>query len=113
MSRTWQLQEAKNRFSEVVDKALEEGPQVVTRHGVEDAVVLSMADFRKLTRRRQSLVEFFARSPLREVKLDLTRDKDAGRTVDLEVSPRYVADLGARQDSTRKEGRRVGRKRRR
>lgn len=87
MPRTWQLQEAKNRFSEVVDKALDEGPQVVTRHGVAEVVVISIAQFRKLSRRRGSLVEFFARSPLRDVKLDLARDKDAGRPVDLEVPP--------------------------
>jgi prevent-host-death family protein len=40
MARTWQLQEAKNRFSEVVEEALKEGPQVITRRGVETAVVL-------------------------------------------------------------------------
>jgi antitoxin Phd len=33
MSDVWQVQEAKNRFSEVIDKALKDGPQVVTRHG--------------------------------------------------------------------------------
>jgi prevent-host-death family protein len=73
MPRTWQLQEAKNRFSELVDKALDEGPQVVTRHGVAEVVVISIAQFRKLNRPRGSLVEFFARSPLRGVKLDLGR----------------------------------------
>ena len=43
MSRSWQLQEAKNRLSEVVDEALKEGPQVITRRGVETAIVLSSA----------------------------------------------------------------------
>ena len=87
MARTWQLQEAKNRFSEVVDKALDEGPQVVTRRGVPEVVVISISQFRKLSRPRSSLVEFFARSPLRGVKLDLARDRDIGRPVDLEVPP--------------------------
>jgi len=87
MPRTWQLQEAKNRFSEVVDRALDEGPQVVTRRGVAEVVVISLAQFRKLSRPRGSLVEFFARSPLRNVKLDLSRDRDTGRSVDLEVPP--------------------------
>jgi prevent-host-death family protein len=44
----WQLQEAKQRLSEVVRKALEEGPQVVTRHGREAVVVISMEEFKKL-----------------------------------------------------------------
>jgi antitoxin Phd len=85
MGRTWQLQEAKNRFSEVVHKALDEGPQIVTRRGVEEVVVISIAQYRKLKlkRRRGSLSEFFARSPLRKAKIDLTRDKDTGRSVDL------------------------------
>ena len=85
MARTWQLQEAKNRFSEVVDKAIDEGPQVVTRRGVEEVVVISMAQYRKLKRRRGSLVEFFADSPLRKAKIDLERDKDTGRPVNLEI----------------------------
>lgn len=38
--RKWQLQEAKNKFSEVVRKAIEEGPQTVTKHGKESVVVL-------------------------------------------------------------------------
>lgn len=72
--RTWQLQEAKNRFSLVVDEALVDGPQVVTRHGVEVVVVLSYDQFRKLTAQRQKLSDFFRRSPLAEVELDLQRD---------------------------------------
>ena len=44
----WQLQEAKNHFSEVVNKALEEGPQTVTRHGEEIVVILSKAEYNQL-----------------------------------------------------------------
>lgn len=44
----WQLQEAKQQLSRVVDLAAEEGPQIVTRHGREVAVVMSMADYRSL-----------------------------------------------------------------
>ena len=51
MSETWQLQEAKARFSELIDKALSEGPQVVTRRGKEEAIVVSVATFRDLERR--------------------------------------------------------------
>ena len=81
--QTWQLQHAKNRLSEVVDRANVEGPQIITRRGVETAVVLSAEEFRKLVRPKQSLVEFLRTSPLAEVDLDLSRDPDPGRDVNL------------------------------
>ncbi len=49
MPGIWQLQTAKNKFSEVVEQAIQHGPQVITRRGNEVAVVLSYADYRKLT----------------------------------------------------------------
>ena len=45
----WQLAEAKNKFSEIVQKALAEGPQFVTKHGREAVVVVSAAEYRRLT----------------------------------------------------------------
>jgi prevent-host-death family protein len=39
--QVWQLQEAKNRFSQVVERALKQGPQIITRHGIEAVIVLS------------------------------------------------------------------------
>ena len=45
MSKAWQLQEAKNRLSEVVEKALSQGPQVVSRRGKDTVVVLSIEDY--------------------------------------------------------------------
>ena len=53
------MQEAKNKLSEVVDKALSDGPQIITKHGVETAVVLSHADYRKLMLNQQKLSDFF------------------------------------------------------
>lgn len=79
MKRTWQLQEAKNKFSEVVDGAVKEGPQVVTRRGVETVVILSYSDYVELTAPRQKLSTFFRESPLAEVALDLRRDTSAPR----------------------------------
>ncbi|MDA8327864.1 MAG: type II toxin-antitoxin system Phd/YefM family antitoxin [Betaproteobacteria bacterium] len=46
---TWQLQEAKSRFSEVVDLTLSEGPQMVTRRGQDAVVILSALDYRRMT----------------------------------------------------------------
>jgi antitoxin Phd len=83
MPDTWQLQEAKNRFSEVVERALHNGPQTVTRRGKEAVVVLSAHKYRQLTKPKESLVEFLMRSPLRGADLDLERDRDVGREVEL------------------------------
>jgi antitoxin Phd len=44
----WQLQDAKSRFSELIDDTLEKGPQVVTRRGVDTAVVVSIEEWKKL-----------------------------------------------------------------
>lgn len=80
---TWQLQEAKNKLSQVVDSAVQEGPQVITRHGREVVVVISMADYQKLAA-RPKLSEFLRDSPLAETDLDLTRDRSplrAGKAV--------------------------------
>ena len=51
--KSWQLQEAKARFSEFLDAALKQGPQVVTRRGVEAAVLVPMAEWRRLQRERR------------------------------------------------------------
>lgn len=79
----WQLQKAKNRLSEVVRRAQSEGPQIITLHGTDAAVVVSARDFGKLARRKGRLVDFFRRSPLVGVELELTRSRDTGRKVKL------------------------------
>ena len=80
---TWQLQEAKNRFSEVVNKALEEGPQTVTRHGQEIVVILSKSDYARLIKSQTSLVDFFRQSPLVGIELNLDRDQSLPRDTEL------------------------------
>jgi len=82
MKRVWALQDAKNRFSEVVDRAVAEGPQTITRRGRETAIVVSMKDFKRLAAPEGSLVSFFRKSPLVGVELDLERSDDTGRTID-------------------------------
>lgn len=73
------IYEGKNKFSEVVADAAKGEPQVITKNGKETAVVISIAEYRKLSARKESLGEFLNRSPLRGAKIDLTRDKDMGR----------------------------------
>ncbi len=79
----WQLQEAKNRLSEVVRKARSEGPQVITLHGSAAVVVVSAQDYGRMSRPKGKLVDFFRSSPLVGIKLNLTRSRDAGRKIDL------------------------------
>ena len=83
MKRVWALQDAKNKLSEVVDRSIEEGPQTITRRGREAAVVLSMKDFKRLTKPKGSLLSFFRNSPLARVALDLDRADEYGRKVEL------------------------------
>lgn len=79
MMRMWQLQEAKNKFSEVVDEAIRSGPQLITKRGVEAVILLSYAEYRKLIATQQKLSTFFRESPLAEVSLDLRRDASGAR----------------------------------
>lgn len=83
MERVWSLQDAKNKFSNVVEKAQNEGPQVVTKRGVETVVVLSITEYRKLARPGTSLVDFFQKSPFRGIELDIKRSKDLSREVEV------------------------------
>jgi prevent-host-death family protein len=83
MAKRWQLQDAKNRFSEVVEKAVNEGPQIVTKRGEDTVVVLSMAEYKKVSKGRMSLVELFQNSPLKGVDLKIERSKDTGRVIKL------------------------------
>ena len=77
----WQLQDAKNRFSEIVNKALREGPQVVTRRGKKTVVIMSVEQYQSLVRPKINIVDFFQESPLRGEDLDLMRRKDSAREV--------------------------------
>jgi len=84
--KAWQLQTAKAQFSEVFRRARSEGPQWVTRQDKEAVVILPAEEFERLTarsRQPKSLVRFFRESPLSGLVLDLDRDKDAAREIEL------------------------------
>lgn len=84
--RTWKLEDAKNRFSELVRQAIAKEPQLVTRHGRAAVVVLSVEDYQRLAT-PQSLVDFVRDSPLADAlaegDLHLDRARDTGRDVAL------------------------------
>src|SRR5205809_6085619 len=82
----WQIQTAKARFSELFRLARTEGPQRITRQGKEGVVMISDEQYDRLMVRShqpKSIVQFFRQSPLVGVKLNLERDKDAGRDLEL------------------------------
>lgn len=83
MPGQWQLQDAKNRLSQVVESARKEGPQTITVRGKPAAVVLSVDDYYKLDRKPERLSEFFAGSPLSGVELDITRSQEQLRDLEL------------------------------
>jgi len=79
----WQLQEAKNKFSNLVEKAQHKGPQIVTKHGKDAVIVLSIEEYRKLIKPKKNLIKFFQSSPLATIELDLNRSKELPRDIEL------------------------------
>jgi prevent-host-death family protein len=81
----WQVQTAKQRFSELVKRAVSEGPQIVTKHGRETVVVVDIAEYRRLTgaaRSRMSFKEFLLSIPKTD-DLVIERSQDMPREIDL------------------------------
>ena len=80
----WQIQEAKARFSEMVDRALKDGPQTITRHGKAVAVLVPADEYRRLRTGGKSLKALLAAAPLEGV--EIRRSRDTGRLTDLECT---------------------------
>lgn len=78
----WQVQDAKTRLSEVIERARAEGPQIITRHGTERAVVLSIEEYRALAALKPDFKSYLLGGP----KVDdfpIERERDIGRAVEL------------------------------
>jgi prevent-host-death family protein len=82
VSGHWQLQDAKQRFSELIRSVQVDGPQFVTRHGEEVAVVIDIAEYRRLRGGVPDFKEFLRSGPDLDV-LEISRSSDAARVVDL------------------------------
>ena len=80
---SWKIKDARANFSELIDRAMNEGPQLVTRNGKKAVVVVSARDWERRHRRRGDLVDFFANSPLREEGVLIERLTDYPRDVEL------------------------------
>jgi len=77
----WQLQDAKQRFSQLVRTAQDEGPQVVTRHGEEVAVVVSIEEYRRLTADKPDFKDFLLSAPDLDL-LEIARTTERARTIE-------------------------------
>jgi prevent-host-death family protein len=80
---SWAVAEAKAGFSALIDAAVSNGPQTITRNGKDTVVVVSLAEWERKSRRTGNLAEFFAGSPLRGSRLKIERVKDAPRAIRL------------------------------
>jgi antitoxin Phd len=78
----WQLQQAKTRLSEVIEQAQAKGPQIITRHGTERAVVLSIGDYRALVAHKPNLIEYLLGGPKVE-GFEIEPSHDMGREIEL------------------------------
>lgn len=81
--QSWQVQEAKARFSELMRRAVADGPQTITVHGRRAAVVLSPDDYDRLKRPGLSQAEFLRASSRVGVDLNIERDRSPARDVEL------------------------------
>jgi prevent-host-death family protein len=79
----WQVQVAKQRFSELPRAAEAGEPQIVTKHGEEVAVVIDIAEYRRLRGQTTSLMDYLSTGPVVEVDWDIDRHADLPRAVDL------------------------------
>ena len=79
--KTWPLQDAKNQFSHLVDLALTQGPQTVTRHGQPVAVVVAADEYKRVARPKETVLEFFR--PLQGSGIPLKRSRDLPRKLKL------------------------------
>ena len=82
-SQNWTVAEAKAKFSEIIERAMSEGPQTITRKGRTAAVVVGAEEWQRKTKRVGNLAEFFASSPLRGSGLRVRRLKERPRKITL------------------------------
>lgn len=77
----WQLQEAKAKLTQLI-KASKLEPQIISRHGINETIVLSMQKYEELIGQKEDVVAFFKRSPLNGIDLDLKRDPSFMREIE-------------------------------
>jgi len=84
MNNVWQLQDAKSKFSEMVEQALANGAQIVSRRGQKTVVIVPFDEYQRLTKQTDSLAQFLLASPLPGSDLTIERDKSTPRSIEIE-----------------------------
>jgi prevent-host-death family protein len=84
LNNIWQLQEAKSKFSELVERALAQGVQIITRRGRNTVVVLPFEEYQHLVEHTGSLSQFLISSPLSGSDLVIERDRRPARDIEIE-----------------------------
>lgn len=79
----WQIQEAKAKFSQLVEDANNKGYQTITKNGEPIAVIISNKEFNKFMKPKTSLLKFFKEAPHPEIELPIQRSKDLPRDINL------------------------------
>ena len=82
-TQSWQLQEAKNKFSRLVKEARQGIPQFITVHGEQAAVLISIEDYQALTLPKNKLSEALFLPEMDEDELIFERNKEIGRNIEL------------------------------
>jgi len=81
-NRTWAVAKAKAKLSAVIDSALVDGPQTITKNGRKAVVVVAVDEWERKIKRKGNLAEFLAASPLRGIKIRrLSRSRDKARDI--------------------------------
>ncbi len=83
MNTIWTSDEAKNSFDSLMEEALAHHAQIIELKNQQKVIVLSLEDYKNHLKPKNTLVNFFKKSPLYGLPLDLERDKDTGRTIEL------------------------------
>ena len=81
--RTWQLQDAKAKLSELVKQVINSGPQGISLRGILEVILISKNDYEKLTKKKSNFMNFMRNSPLKGLELNLERNKSKSRDVEL------------------------------
>ncbi len=81
--KVWQLQEAKARFSQLIQEVEQGSYHTITKNGQPVAVLISTSEFERIQKHENSLLDFFSKSPFPDLDLDVSRSNDAGRDIDL------------------------------
>ena len=82
MKSVWKLQDAKAKFSEVVENAVKNIPQYITRRGQKAVVIMSTEEYEKITSNKLNFKDFLIKCPKTDQNFNFERQKDYSRSTE-------------------------------